>query len=148
MRAAARNSEPASADGIPRGRTVRGRRIRLNQQPQAAISQREKGEAQASGENTCWDELMATGAPALTFFALILPFVGALAAPFLTRVLKYNAAWVLAGYRRFCALHPPSRRSSRGLGQAGQCSKAMIEKNAHLFRISPEYWSSSVPCLR
>ncbi|WP_170125031.1 putative monovalent cation/H+ antiporter subunit A [Pseudaminobacter salicylatoxidans] len=32
----------------------------------------------------------------LTFLALILPFVAALAAPLLTRVLKHNAAWVLA----------------------------------------------------
>ncbi len=32
----------------------------------------------------------------LTFLALCLPFLGALAAPFLTRMLGHNAAWVLA----------------------------------------------------
>ena len=35
-------------------------------------------------------------APLLTLFALLLPFAAALAAPTLTRVLKHNAAWVLA----------------------------------------------------
>ena len=48
---------------------------------------------------------MATGAPALTFFALILPFLGALTAPFLTRVLKHNAAWVLALVPLFIFIH-------------------------------------------
>lgn len=39
---------------------------------------------------------MDTGDRPLTFFALILPFLAAIAAPVLTRVLKQNAAWVLA----------------------------------------------------
>ncbi|RJG45918.1 putative monovalent cation/H+ antiporter subunit A [Mesorhizobium sp. DCY119] len=39
---------------------------------------------------------MGTGERPLTFFALILPFLAAAAAPFLTRLLKHNAAWVLA----------------------------------------------------
>jgi multicomponent Na+:H+ antiporter subunit A len=39
---------------------------------------------------------MGTGAQSLTFLALLLPFIGALAAPALCRVLKHNAAWVLA----------------------------------------------------
>ena len=39
---------------------------------------------------------MASGSQTLTFLALILPFLAALAAPFLTRALKHNAAWVLA----------------------------------------------------
>lgn len=39
---------------------------------------------------------MGTSAQTLTFIALMLPFLGALIAPSLTRVLKHNAAWVLA----------------------------------------------------
>ncbi|PSJ61366.1 putative monovalent cation/H+ antiporter subunit A [Pseudaminobacter soli (ex Li et al. 2025)] len=39
---------------------------------------------------------MKTGDRPLTFFALILPFLAAAAAPILTRILKHNAAWVLA----------------------------------------------------
>ena len=39
---------------------------------------------------------MGTGAQSLTFLALLLPFLGAVAAPLLTRVLKHNAAWLLA----------------------------------------------------
>ncbi|QPC87177.1 putative monovalent cation/H+ antiporter subunit A [Mesorhizobium sp. NBSH29] len=39
---------------------------------------------------------MAGGAQSLTLLALALPFLGALAAPFLTRALKHNAAWLLA----------------------------------------------------
>lgn len=39
---------------------------------------------------------MASGSQTLTFLALILPFLAALAAPFLTKALKHNAAWVLA----------------------------------------------------
>ncbi|QDZ01087.1 putative monovalent cation/H+ antiporter subunit A [Nitratireductor mangrovi] len=39
---------------------------------------------------------MASGSQTLTFLALILPFLAALAAPFLTWALKHNAAWVLA----------------------------------------------------
>jgi len=39
---------------------------------------------------------MGTGAQSLTLLALLLPFLGAIAAPLLTRVLKHNAAWVLA----------------------------------------------------
>ena len=32
----------------------------------------------------------------LTFLALLLPFLGAIVAPLLTRILGHNAAWVLA----------------------------------------------------
>ncbi len=39
---------------------------------------------------------MGTGAQSLTLLALLLPFLGAIVAPLLTRVLKHNAAWVLA----------------------------------------------------
>lgn len=39
---------------------------------------------------------MGTDANSLTFLALLLPFVGALLAPLLCRVLKHNAAWPLA----------------------------------------------------
>lgn len=39
---------------------------------------------------------MAGGAQSLTFFALMLPFLGAVLAPLLTRILKHNAAWILA----------------------------------------------------
>ncbi len=39
---------------------------------------------------------MGTSAEASTFLALILPFLGAAVAPLLTRILKHNAAWVLA----------------------------------------------------
>src|SRR5687767_13038262 len=39
---------------------------------------------------------MGTGANPLTFLVLLLPFLGALAAPLLCRVLKQNAAWPLA----------------------------------------------------
>ena len=39
---------------------------------------------------------MGTGAQSLTLLALLLPFLGAIVAPALTRVLKHNAAWVLA----------------------------------------------------
>lgn len=41
----------------------------------------------------------------LTFLALCLPFLGALAAPALTRVLGHNAAWVLALIPAFVFLH-------------------------------------------
>ena len=39
---------------------------------------------------------METSAQVLTFVALLLPFAAALAAPVLTRILKHNAAWLLA----------------------------------------------------
>ena len=39
---------------------------------------------------------MGTSAQTLTFIALILPFLGALIAPALTRAFKHNAAWILA----------------------------------------------------
>ena len=39
---------------------------------------------------------MGTSGDSLTFLALILPFLGAAVAPFLTRALGHNAAWVLA----------------------------------------------------
>ncbi len=48
---------------------------------------------------------MASGSQSLTFFALVLPFLAALAAPFLTRVLKHNAAWVLAIAPAFIFIH-------------------------------------------
>ncbi|WP_309084111.1 putative monovalent cation/H+ antiporter subunit A [Chelativorans sp.] len=41
----------------------------------------------------------------LTFVALILPFAGAAAAPFLTRALGHNAAWVLALVPVFLFVH-------------------------------------------
>jgi multicomponent Na+:H+ antiporter subunit A len=41
----------------------------------------------------------------LTFLALCLPFLGALVAPVLTRVLGHNAAWVLALIPAFVFLH-------------------------------------------
>ena len=39
---------------------------------------------------------MASGEQALTFFALILPFLGAPLAPVLTRIFQHRAAWLLA----------------------------------------------------
>ena len=39
---------------------------------------------------------MGTGAQSLTLLALLLPFLGAIVAPVLTRFLKHNAAWILA----------------------------------------------------
>ncbi|MCY1222805.1 Na(+)/H(+) antiporter subunit A [compost metagenome] len=42
---------------------------------------------------------------ALTFLALALPFVGALVAPLLTRLLGHNAAWVLALFPAAIVLH-------------------------------------------
>lgn len=39
---------------------------------------------------------MGTGAQSMTFFALVLPFLAALAAPALTKAFKHNAAWILA----------------------------------------------------
>ena len=48
---------------------------------------------------------MGTGAQSLTFFVLILPFLAALIAPALTRVLRHNAAWVLALAPLFIFLH-------------------------------------------
>ncbi|CAN7220614.1 putative monovalent cation/H+ antiporter subunit A [Neorhizobium sp. LjRoot104] len=54
---------------------------------------------------------MAANAPALTFFALFLPFVASALAPFLTRLLGDRAAWVLAlapalAFLHFCAFLP------------------------------------------
>jgi multicomponent Na+:H+ antiporter subunit A len=48
---------------------------------------------------------MGTGANPLTFLALLLPFLGALAAPLLCRVLKHNAAWPLAAIPLFIFVH-------------------------------------------
>ncbi|MEP9385635.1 putative monovalent cation/H+ antiporter subunit A [Mesorhizobium sp. KR9-304] len=48
---------------------------------------------------------MGTGAHSLTFLALLLPFLGALAAPLLCRALKHNAAWPLAAVPLFIFLH-------------------------------------------
>ena len=48
---------------------------------------------------------MGTDAHSLTFLALLLPFLGALAAPLLCRVLKHNAAWPLAAVPLFIFLH-------------------------------------------
>jgi len=45
------------------------------------------------------------GGTSLTFFALILPFLAALAAPLLTRALRHNAAWVLALAPLWMVLH-------------------------------------------
>ena len=39
---------------------------------------------------------MGTGAQTLTLLALLLPFLAAIVAPALTRVLRHNAAWLLA----------------------------------------------------
>lgn len=54
---------------------------------------------------------MAANAPALTFFALFLPFLASALAPFLTRLLGDRAAWVLAlapalAFLHFCAFLP------------------------------------------
>ncbi|KAB1112790.1 putative monovalent cation/H+ antiporter subunit A [Neorhizobium galegae] len=54
---------------------------------------------------------MAANAPALTFFALFLPFVASVLAPFLTRLLGDRAAWVLAlapalAFVHFCTFLP------------------------------------------
>ncbi|MDQ0133260.1 multicomponent Na+:H+ antiporter subunit A [Neorhizobium galegae] len=54
---------------------------------------------------------MAANAPALTFFALFLPFVASVLAPFLTRRLGDRAAWVLAlapalAFAHFCTFLP------------------------------------------
>ncbi|WP_028033321.1 putative monovalent cation/H+ antiporter subunit A [Chelativorans sp. J32] len=48
---------------------------------------------------------MAAEGQWLTFLALILPFLGAAVAPLLTRVLKHNAAWVLALIPAFLFFH-------------------------------------------
>jgi multicomponent Na+:H+ antiporter subunit A len=45
------------------------------------------------------------GAQSLTFFALLLPFLGAIVAPFLTGALKHNAAWPLAAIPLFIFAH-------------------------------------------
>ncbi len=54
---------------------------------------------------------MAANAPALTFFALFLPFLASVLAPFLTRRLGDRAAWVLAAapalaFAHFCTFLP------------------------------------------
>ncbi|CDN47003.1 putative monovalent cation/H+ antiporter subunit A [Neorhizobium galegae] len=54
---------------------------------------------------------MAANAPALTFFALFLPFIAAVLAPVLTRLLGDRAAWVLAlapalAFAHFCTFLP------------------------------------------
>lgn len=54
---------------------------------------------------------MAADAPALTFIALFLPFLGAVLAPFLTRRFGHNAAWLLAlapvlAFLHFCRFLP------------------------------------------
>jgi multicomponent Na+:H+ antiporter subunit A len=48
---------------------------------------------------------MADGSQSVTFLALILPFLAAVIAPALTRVLKHNAAWVLALAPLFLFVH-------------------------------------------
>ncbi|MBS4018145.1 MAG: NADH-quinone oxidoreductase subunit I, partial [Dechloromonas sp.] len=48
---------------------------------------------------------MADGSQSVTFLALILPFLAAAIAPGLTRVLKHNAAWVLALAPLFLFVH-------------------------------------------
>ena len=48
---------------------------------------------------------MATGAQSLTFFALMLPFVGAALAPSLTRLFKHRAAWLLAAIPLWIFVH-------------------------------------------
>jgi multicomponent Na+:H+ antiporter subunit A len=54
---------------------------------------------------------MAANAPALTFFALFLPFIAAVFAPLLSRLLGDRAAWVLAlapalAFAHFCTFLP------------------------------------------
>jgi len=48
---------------------------------------------------------MSTSGDALTFLALFLPFLGAAVAPFLTRALGHNAAWVLSLVPLFLFFH-------------------------------------------
>ncbi len=48
---------------------------------------------------------MGTGAQSLTFLALLLPFLGAVAAPLLCRLMRHNAAWLLALLPAFIFLH-------------------------------------------
>ena len=48
---------------------------------------------------------MGTGANPLTFLVLLLPFLGALVAPLLCRVLKHNAAWPLAAIPLVIFIH-------------------------------------------
>ena len=48
---------------------------------------------------------MAGGAQALTFFALILPFLGAALAPLLTRIFQHHAAWILAAIPLWIFVH-------------------------------------------
>ena len=48
---------------------------------------------------------MGTSAQTLTFLALILPFLAALVAPALAKVLKHNAAWVLAAVPAWIFIH-------------------------------------------
>jgi len=48
---------------------------------------------------------MESGAQSLTLLALLLPFLGAALAPLLCRVLKHNAAWLLALAPTFIFIH-------------------------------------------
>jgi multicomponent Na+:H+ antiporter subunit A len=48
---------------------------------------------------------MGTGSNSLTFLVLLLPFLGALLAPVLCRVLKHNAAWPLAAIPLVIFIH-------------------------------------------
>ena len=48
---------------------------------------------------------MGTATNSLTLLALLLPFLGAVAAPLLCRVLKHNAAWPLAVIPLFIFVH-------------------------------------------
>jgi multicomponent Na+:H+ antiporter subunit A len=48
---------------------------------------------------------MATGELSLTLLAIFLPFVAAAIAPFLTRSMGHNAAWVLAAAPALLFLH-------------------------------------------
>jgi multicomponent Na+:H+ antiporter subunit A len=48
---------------------------------------------------------MASQSQSLTFLVLFLPFLAAIAAPFLTRWMKHNAAWVLALAPAFMFVH-------------------------------------------
>lgn len=57
------------------------------------------------------------GTHSLTFLALLLPFLGALAAPLLCRALKHNAAWPLAAIPLFIFVHLAGFLGPVGEGQ-------------------------------
>ncbi|WP_159590336.1 putative monovalent cation/H+ antiporter subunit A [Chelativorans xinjiangense] len=70
---------------------------------------------------------MAADGQWLTFLVLILPFLGAAAAPFLTRVFGHNAAWVLALFPAFIFYHFTSFLGAVAEGETVAGGYAWIE---------------------